>query len=105
MATNLPATTVFDLFWRLRTKANYDDADSFVLGAAGIADARSFADSLAILADASVAALEAVVIEYVGADHYSRWVSSYRDRIDAESGSPVANRASLFSSSSQSAPF
>lgn len=47
IAARLAPTTVFDLFWRLRTKANYDDADTFVLGAGGVADARAFADSSA----------------------------------------------------------
>jgi len=89
-------------------KANYEDADTFVLGAAGIPDARAFADSLAILADASVAALEALVIAYVGPDDYSRFVTSYRDRVRANPDSPVAVRAAMFQSGSvrvDEAPF
>jgi len=108
MAGNLAPTTLFDLFWRLRMKANYEDADTFVLGAAGIPDARAFADSLAILADASVAALEALVIAYVGPDDYSRFVTSYRDRVRANPDSPVAVRAAMFQSGSvrvDEAPF
>jgi hypothetical protein len=97
MATNLAATTMLDLFWRLRTKANYGDADAFVLGAAGPADARSFAGAIAILADATVAAFEALIVAYVGPDQYGQFATSYRDRIRAESGSPVAVRAEMFS--------
>lgn len=97
MADNLSATTIFDLFWRLRMKANYEDADTFVLGAVGVSDAHAFAGALAILADASVAALEALVIAYVGPGHYARFAASYRDRIKAEPDSAVALRAELFS--------
>lgn len=95
-ARSVPATTVFDLFWRLRRKANYDDADTFVLGAAGVADAQAFANSLALLADSSVAAMEALVIAYVGPKEYARMVTAYRDRVRARAGSPVAIRAAIF---------
>lgn len=96
IAKRLAPTTVFDLFWRLRVKANYEDADTFVLGASGLPDARAFADSLAILADASVAALEALIIRYVGDDLYQTFITSYQDRLMSDDRSPVAVRASMF---------
>jgi hypothetical protein len=70
LARNLQPTTIFDLFWRLRTKANYDDADAFVLGAAGMADARAFGDSIAIVTDATVGAPEGLMLAHVGPDPY-----------------------------------
>lgn len=104
IAARLAPTTVFDLFWRLRMKANYDDADTFVLGAGGVADARAFADSLAIVADASVAAIEGVIVAYVGPDLVGDFASSYQQKVRAESGSPVAVRAALLESSSIAQP-
>lgn len=108
IAARLAPTTVFDLFWRLRMKANYDDADTFVLGAAGVADARAFADSLAIVADASVAAIEGLVIAYVGPDLVGDFASSYQRKVGADAGSPVTVRAALlrsYISTQPEAPF
>ena len=48
-------TTLFDVFWRIRRKANYDDADTFVLGAESEFDARGFGQSLILVTDATVA--------------------------------------------------
>jgi len=104
IAARLAPTTVFDLFWRLRMKANYDDADTFVLGAGGVADARAFADSLAIVADASVAAIEGVVVAYVGPDLVGDFASSYQQKVRADAGSPVAVRAALLGSSISAQP-
>jgi hypothetical protein len=59
IADRMRPTTVFDLFWRLRKKASYDDADIFVLGAASERDARRFGESLVIVTDATVAASRA----------------------------------------------
>lgn len=98
IAARLAPTTVFDLFWRLRMKANYDDADTFVLGAGDVADARAFADSLAIVTDASVAAIEGVVVAYVGADLVGDFASSYQEKVRTDAGSPIAVRAALLGS-------
>jgi hypothetical protein len=73
-------TTMFDLFWRLRKKANYDDADVFVLGAAGEADAWQLAEALVIVVDASVAALEGLVAAYAGAEAVARSAQRYADK-------------------------
>jgi hypothetical protein len=102
LAGNLPPTTVFDLFWRLRTKANYDDADAFVLGAAGATDARAFGDSIAIVTDASVGALEGLIVAYVGPDLYGHMAESYRLRTNAGSESPIGRRAAIFSAAQRS---
>lgn len=109
LARNLQPTTIFDLFWRLRTKANYDDADAFVLGAAGMADARAFGDSIAIVTDATVGALEGLILAHVGPDPYGELVERYRRRTNSAPDSPIGLRAALFATSSDSttddAPF
>jgi hypothetical protein len=77
MAARQRATTVFDLFWRLRMKANYDDADVFVLGAATESDARQLAESLVLVTDATLAALEALIAAYVGPNALARTAELY----------------------------
>ena len=64
--SSMGPTTLFDVFWRIRRKANYDDADTFVLGAESEFNARGFGQSLILVTDATVASLEAVVAAYVG---------------------------------------
>lgn len=66
LATAMGPTTMFDILWRLRKKANYDDADVFVLGAASELDARRLGAGLALVTDATVAAMEALIAAYVG---------------------------------------
>jgi hypothetical protein len=93
-AAKLHATTVFDLFWRLRKKANYDDADTFVLGAAGMRDAATFAQSLAYVTDGTIAALEALMAAYVGPDVIANVATAYADRLHP--GSTIHRRASVW---------
>lgn len=66
LAASLAPTTLFDVLWRLRKKASYDDAEVFVLGAASDWDAWRFADAVVTVTDATVAAIEALVIAYLG---------------------------------------
>lgn len=93
MAAKLQPTTIFDLFWRMRTKANYDDADAFVLGAGDELDAHRLGNGLAIVTDATVAALEALTAAYIGAAELAAMSEAYRDRRSAAPGSAVGRRA------------
>lgn len=93
IAARLPATTLFHTFWRVRKKANYDDADTFVLGAAGSWDARRFADSLCIVTDATVAALEALSAEQIGNEVVGDMAQRYAGRTGAGPDSAVGRRA------------
>ena len=61
----------------MRKKANYEDADTFVLGAAGELDARRLGQALIIVADATVAALEALTSAYVGPTLLANMVDAY----------------------------
>lgn len=80
IARKLEVTTMFDVFWRVRTKANYGSADVFVLGAAGPMDAGDFGMSLVTLADSTIAALEVVVCAALGSATYLKWLEDYRGR-------------------------
>lgn len=92
IAERLHGTTVFDVLWRLRKKAHYDDADTFVLGAGGIGDAHEFAWALSRVTDASVAAIEGVLVACVGVDRYGEMLDGSRAIRRAEIGSPIELR-------------
>jgi hypothetical protein len=94
MAAAMPATTLFDVFWRLRKKANYEDADVFVLGAAGETDARRLGESLVIVTEATVAALEALMSAYVGPAILQASAAAYLRRTHAAPQSAIGRRAS-----------
>jgi hypothetical protein len=90
----LSRPTIFDVFWRLRKKADYEDAEVFVLGAAGDHDARGFAESLQIVSDATVAAIEVAVAAYVGAGIVAEAAAADLDRKRRlSSGFPISRRA------------
>lgn len=65
-ADRFAPTTIFDFLYRLRTRASYGEADLFVLGSRDQDDARRFAVALAVVCDATVGALEALIATYVG---------------------------------------
>jgi hypothetical protein len=93
LASGLLPTTLFDVFWRLRKKSSYEDADVFVLGAAGDTDARRFGESLVIVTDATVAALESAVAAYVGPKRLAYAAAEYKRRKGAGDNSPLGRRA------------
>jgi hypothetical protein len=97
LATAMPPTTVFDTLWRLRKKANYEDADAFVLGAMTEGDARRFAEALIILTNASLAALEGVMAAYVGPTALAEAAESYLRKSSGSSAAvQVAHRAAAW---------
>ncbi len=105
IASTMAPTTLFDVMWRMRKKANYDDADTFVLGAAGELDARRLGQSLVIVTDATVAALEALTAAACGPDLLADLASAYAAKIQAPPESPVVRRAQSWESRrSQRAP-
>ena len=93
IAGKMAPTTLFDVFWRIRKKVHYEDADTFVLGTGGQADARSFGQALITVTDATVAALEGLTAAYVGPDLLSDISSAYQLRTSSRSGSVVSLRA------------
>lgn len=92
VARKLEATTLFDVIWRIRKKSNYEDGDVFVLGAAGPVDARAFAQSLALVADASLAALECLCALYAGPASVARAAESYKRRLRRDPEGVIAGR-------------
>lgn len=94
IAGRMPPTTLFDVLWRIRKKANYEDADTFVLGARDDTDARRLAQALVIVTDGTVAALEALAAAYVGPDLFATAAQAYADRTQSDPKSAVGRRAS-----------
>jgi len=93
LAKTMAPTTVFDVLWRLRKKANYEDADTFVLGAAGELDARRLGQSLVIVTDATISALEALSAAYVGADPLADMSAAYAHKTSSTPASVVGRHA------------
>lgn len=93
IAQSMAPTTVFDVLWRMRKKANYEDADTFVLGAADELDARRLGQALVIVADATVAALEALACAYVGPNVLADMAHAYAQKTSSPPTSAVGRRA------------
>lgn len=90
LAKAMAPTTLFDVLWRLRKKANYDDADVFVLGAMTELEALRLGQSLAIVTtDATVAALEALIGAYLAPQTLADLVTAYLRRLGEGGGSTV----------------
>ena len=65
-------TTLFDVFWRLRVRANYRDAESFVM-VTGVPDwHRELHDALIALTDLTALLVENLVVQQVGLQIYQR---------------------------------
>ena len=94
IAERMPPTTLFDVLWRIRKKANYEDADTFVLGAGDEIDARRLAQALVIVTDGTVAALEALAVAYVGPESLANAAQAYAVRTQSGSESAIGRRAS-----------
>lgn len=89
-AKRLPVTTLFDVFYRVRKKASYEEADVFVLGAKSEQEARGFAEALVIVTDGTVAALEALICAFVGPGVLAEAAEDYAGR----TGSTLVGRRS-----------
>jgi hypothetical protein len=88
IADTLAPTTFFDILWRTRVESLTDGVDRFVAGAQDEVDARRFAEALVIVADATVAAIEAVIAATVGVSLLADMTEGLLDR----SGIPIWSR-------------
>lgn len=93
LADKMAPTTLFDVFWRIRKKVHYEEADTFVLGAGGPVDARTFGQALTTVTDATVAALEGLTAAYVGPDLLSDISTAHQYRTSSGPRSAVGLRA------------
>ena len=96
LALRLVPTTIFDVLWRLRKKSHYDDADVFVLGAAGPVDARRFGEAFALVTDTTLAALEALVAAHAGPESVARAAALYYRRVRNDPNAVIQRRAAAW---------
>lgn len=96
-AKAMAPTTLFDVLWRMRKKANYEDADTFVLGAAGERDARRLGEALVIVADATISALEATSAAYIGPEVLADFAEAYAKRTSSGPSSAVGRHSESWS--------
>lgn len=76
IAAAVAPTTVFDVVDRVHRRAESDDGFAFVEGAYDDEEARQFGEALAIVADASVAAIEGVIATLIGWDVFGDLAAS-----------------------------
>ena len=80
IAAATPPTTVFDVIERVRHRVDADDGEAFVEAPFDDEEALRFADALALVADASAAAVESVVATLVGWEVFADMAASHRRR-------------------------
>ena len=77
IADKVVPTTVFDVFWRLRVRANYKDAESFVMVTGMPEWHRQFHDSLLCLTDLTTLLVENLVVQQVGFRAYEEIANDF----------------------------
>jgi hypothetical protein len=80
IAAATPPTTVFDVIERVRQRVDADDGEAFVEAPFDDEEALRFAGALALVADASVAAVESVVATLIGWDVFADLAASHGRR-------------------------
>ncbi|MFA5786292.1 MAG: hypothetical protein WDA71_04785 [Actinomycetota bacterium] len=92
-ATAMNETTIFHFMYRLRLRVNYDDPDTFVVGAPDDDKAQWFARNLLLVTDALMAGVEGVLAGYVGSSEIARMADSYARKRGCDRSDPVGRRA------------
>lgn len=83
-AKDLPPTTLFDAFYRLRIRSNYEDADAFLMGTGDFYDAEEFAKSLKQIVFNTLLSLELLIIRYIGMPSFESAMKSFSPRVNEE---------------------
>lgn len=83
-AKDLPPTTLFNAFYRLRIRSNYEDADAFLMGTEDFYDAEEFAKSLKQIVFNTLLSLELLIIQYVGMPTFENVMKSFSPRVNKE---------------------
>lgn len=91
-AGTLGETTIFNFMYRLRLRVNYEDADTFVVGAPSDDKAQWFAQNLVVVTDALMAATEGVLSAYVDHSDILRMVDGYASKRGCDSSDPIGRR-------------
>lgn len=95
IASNLPKTTLFDFFWRLRVRSNYQDVELFLMSSVGDVWHRDFYESLSAVTESTCMLFESLIIQRVGPQPYGRAIEVFRAGGGPLAEAVVGRRASL----------
>ncbi|OGS21445.1 MAG: hypothetical protein A3J83_08520 [Elusimicrobia bacterium RIFOXYA2_FULL_40_6] len=82
LCNDLPPTSLFNFFYRLRLRSNYIDADSFLIGSLNDNKSNDFYNSLCILVWNTLLVIEVLITRYIGKKEYSNIVLSFTKHDD-----------------------
>jgi hypothetical protein len=77
VAARVPPTSVFHFLYRLRIRADYQDADAFISGMVTESEAETFCRNLAAVTYGSLGCLELLIAKYVGKAAFASLVESF----------------------------
>jgi len=80
----LHATTFFDCFYRLRTKSNYEEAETYVLSDLVKIDLDNFYYSLKKILTSTLFILESIIAKYLGLDEFNKMIDDFTKKIARE---------------------
>jgi hypothetical protein len=78
IAGRLHATTIFDFFWRLRLRSNYQDVELFLMTNAGTTWQRQFYEAICPVTEATCLLLENLIIRRSGPAIYEEAIKDFR---------------------------
>lgn len=87
---NLPPTTLFDFFWRIRVRANYRDVGSFLTWNVSDLQQQEFSESLVNVTDATAALLQSLVVRIGGKRLYLQAAADFLDSHSGKVGGTLA---------------
>jgi len=72
ISANLPATTLFNVLYRLRKRSDYSDADAFLDGIPTEEAAEQYHNSMQVLVHGTLTVFETLIVAHVGLDVYQK---------------------------------
>lgn len=78
ICSELPSTTIFDFFYRLRIRSNYEDANAFLFGNLNDREAKMFHDAVSITTTCTLFCLERLITHRLGRDKMLELVQEFQ---------------------------
>ena len=79
LVEKLPATTLFDFFWRLRVRANYRDVKAFLMSSVEESWHQEFYKSVLVLTECTCTLLQCLAAKYVGKKAIAEMLGEFVD--------------------------
>ncbi len=96
IAANLTPTTLFDFFWRLRVRSNYQDVEVFLMSSADAGWQRQFHDATCFVTEATSLLLENLIIRRSGLGVYEKALDDFNKGGGSVAQAVVEPRQKLF---------